>query len=418
MFRSSSAVALLLSALSAAAAEKPGRIQFGSQSKDALAQIAQAVTLLEQNAPGPRYREAAQKAAEADPNLAIAHFLVGLSYGQAERKPHMEKAEAAAAKAPEGEKQFIAASLTGDRDKAIAAFEELDKAYDDPLVSIRLAQLYLERYQRGKPQEGDLDKSKAAFEAGLALEPKSARANVGLANALTLKGDYAGARERLAAALPLLAPGVPPGSVRYGTAMSYLYEGKPQEAIKALEPYVDEYRKSPSMSFPEVFVHNSLARIYLESGNGEAAIAHYEKGFEAVKNSTTMAEDDKKVWLGRLHHGRGRSLARLGKHTEAWAEADVVKKMIDEGGEQGKQYIPAYHYLAGYLKLEAGEIPAAIEHLTQADADDPFHKLLLARAYEKAGEKEKARAAYQEIVDSRVNNLERALAYPEAKKKL
>jgi hypothetical protein len=82
----------------------------------------------------------------------------------------------------------------------------------------------------------------------------------------------------------------------------------------------------------------------------------------------------------------------MGRHEEAWKEAEVLKKMIEEGGEEGKQYVPAYHYMAGYLKLEAGDVPAALEHLKQADPEnDPFRKLLLARAYERSVEKENAR---------------------------
>ena len=50
--------------------------------------------------------------------------------------------------------------------------------------------------------------------------------------------------------------------------------------------------------------------------------------------------------------------------------------------------------------------------------DDPFHKLLLARAYEKAGNKEDAKKLYTEIVNHPQSSMERALAYPEAKKRL
>jgi len=80
--------------------------------------------------------------------------------------------------------------------------------------------------------------------------------------------------------------------------------------------------------------------------------------------------------------------------------------------------VPAYHYVAGYCKLEAGEYEAAIEHLKQANPNDPFHHLLLARAYEKAGRKAEALKTYEEVVASQTNNIERALAYPEARRKL
>ncbi|HET8648305.1 MAG TPA: hypothetical protein VFO85_22600, partial [Vicinamibacteria bacterium] len=118
-----------------------------------------------------------------------------------------------------------------------------------------------------------------------------------------------------------------------------------------------------------------------------------------------------------LHHGKARTLAKMGQHEKAWAEAETVKKMIEDGGEPAKQYWPAYHYLAGYVKLEAGEAAAAVEHLKQADANDPFHTLMLARAYEKAGQKTEAKQAYQKVLQSQQAGIERALAYPEAKRR-
>ena len=175
--------------------------------------------------------------------------------------------------------------------------------------------------------------------------------------------------------------------MRYGLAFSYLYEGQVDPAIAALQTYLAEYKDSGSaQGFPEVFIWNSIARINLENGRLDAAMKAYEKGYESVPGSS-LPEDQKQVWYGRLQHGRCRTLAKMGKHEEAWTEAQKIKKMIDEGGEPAKQYLPAWHYLAGYLKLEAGDYQAAIEELKQANPDDPFHQLLLARAYEKSGDK-------------------------------
>jgi tetratricopeptide (TPR) repeat protein len=108
----------------------------------------------------------------------------------------------------------------------------------------------------------------------------------------------------------------------------------------------------------------------------------------------------------------------MGKREEAWKEADLIKKMIEDGGKDGEQFWPAYHYLAGYLKLEAGDYAKAVEELKQTDLTDPFHKLLLARAYEKSGDGASAQKMYKEITEFNQLTLERALAYPEAKKKL
>ena len=93
---------------------------------------------------------------------------------------------------------------------------------------------------------------------------------------------------------------------------------------------------------------------------------------------------------GDVNHRRVRfylaqTLMEMGKAEEAWREAQVVRRMIDEGGEQAKQFEPSWNYLAGYVKLAAGDAQAAADYLQKSDLTDPFHKLLLARAYEKLG---------------------------------
>ena len=209
-----------------------------------------------------------------------------------------------------------------------------------------------------------------------------------IANDDLLKGRYEKARQAFLEVEKTLPKGAAPFAVRYGLAFSYLYEGQVDPAIAALKTYLGEYKDSgAAQGFPEVFIWNSIARINLENGRLDAAMQAYEKGYESVPGSS-LPEDQKQVWLGRLMHGRCRTLAKMGKHEEAWTEAQKIKKMIDEGGEPAKQYVPAWHYLAGYLKLEARDYKTAVEELKQADANDPFQQLLLARAYEKTGAKD------------------------------
>jgi tetratricopeptide (TPR) repeat protein len=239
-----------------------------------------------------------------------------------------------------------------------------------------------------------------------------------LANEDLLDGGYDEARRTFLDIEASLPKGAAPFAVRYGLAFADLYQGRTDEAIASLEKYAAEYRESgAAQGFPEVFIWNSIARIELENGRLDAAMKAYEKGYASVPGSS-LPDEQKQVWLGRLHHGRCRVLARMGRHEEAWQEALSIKKMIDDGGEAGKQYLPAWHYLAGYLELEKGDAKAAVEDLEQANAQDPFHLLLLARAYEKTGQAEDARKTFRAVVDSRQNSLERALAYPEARRKL
>lgn len=214
-----------------------------------------------------------------------------------------------------------------------------------------------------------------------------------------------------------LPKGAVPFPIRFGMTFSYLYEGNTDSAIQSLQTYLEEYKAGGlTQQFPEVFIWNAIARVNLEAGRYEAALAAYKKGYESFPGSS-LPEGEKQPWLGRLHHGTARTHAKMGRHKEALEGVEQVRQMILTGGEIARQYWPVYHYLAGYLKLETGDGNAALEHLLQASATDPFHILMLGRAYEKVGRKTEAKAAYERVVASQLLGIERALAFPEAKRK-
>jgi len=358
--------------------------------------------------------ELAKKIVAADPDFALGVYYLSAVTGPPDNQKHLDKAVELAKGASDAERRFIETMVLArgkTPEQALLPLTRLSVDYPKERIFFML----LGQNSAGL---GKLEEARAAFEKAIALDSSTPRAYALIGNTHLLKGDYDKARELYKQARAKTPAGVPPGQPTYGTAYTYLYEGDVDHALGTLRAYLDEYRKTKAASeFPEVFIWNSIARINLENGRLEEAMKAYEKGFESVPGST-LSEQDKKIWNGRLHHGRGRTLARMGRHEEAWAEAEAIHKMIVEGGEAGKPFEPAYHYLAGYVKLEKGDYPAAIEHLKQADAEDPFNKLLLARAYEKAGDKENARKAYQDVVASTQNGLDRALSYREAKAKL
>jgi tetratricopeptide (TPR) repeat protein len=389
-------------------------ITFTTKSKEAKDYIAQIVKLIESFQGGPQGVALARKAVEADPQFAFAHYLVGANSPPPQAMEHINKAFELAKNASEAERRYIEAIIklrTQKPAEALAIFEELGKQYpEERMVQMMLGQVYT--------NQGRVDEGKAAFERALKLDSSTPRVYAFLGNIHLLQGDYAKARELYTVSLSKKVPGSVLFPASFGTVFSYVHEGNYDAALKVLSQFQEEYNKSPNAAnFPPVFIWNAIGRLLLESGKPAEALKAYQKGYESVPGSS-LGENDKKAWLGRMHHGMGRSLAKMGKHEEAWKEAELIKKMIDEGGEEGKQYVPAYHYIAGYLKLEAKQYPQAIEHLKQADLTDPFHKLLLARALERSGDEAGAQKLYKEIVENKQITMERALAYPEAKKKL
>ena len=363
---------------------------------------------------GPANEELAKKIVAADPDFALGVYYLSAVTAPPGNQKHLDRAVELARTASDAERRFIEIMVVArgkNPEQAMAPLTQLTVDYPQE----RLFFMLLGQNAAGL---GKQEEAKAAFEKAIALDPETPRAYAFVGNYYLMKGDYEKAREMYRRARAKTPAGVAPGQPTYSTAFTHLYEGHVDEALATLRSYLDEYKtKRAAVDLPEVFIWNSIARINLENGRFDEAMKAYEKGFESVPGSS-LPEEQKKIWLGRLHHGRGRTLARMGRHEEAWAEAATIRKMIDEGGEAGKPFEPSYHYLAGYLKLEKGDYPAAIEHLKQADQDDPFHKLLLARAYDKAGDKDNARKAYEDVVNSAQNGLDRALAYRETKTRL
>jgi tetratricopeptide (TPR) repeat protein len=359
-------------------------------------------------------QQLAEKVVAADPEWCMAEYYVSALTPPPDGQKHLDKAVELSKKGSDFEREFIAAMVIARGDKPEQAIEPLTKLANDypqdRVVAMLLGQLLA--------AQGRNDEARASYERAKAIDATTPRVHTFLANLLILQGDYPGAREAFAQALKLVPPGGAAGPIRYGEAFTYLYEGKVDAALQPLQRFVEEYKNAGApFGLPEVFIWNSIARINLENGRYAEAMKAYEKGYESVPGSG-LDETQKKIWLGRLEHGKARTYARMGKADEAWKEAQVVRKMIDEGGEQGKQFEPSWNYLAGYVKLAAGDAKAAAEYLEKSDLTDPFHKLLLARAYETLGRKADAKKAYEEVVASSANTLERALSYPEAKKKL
>jgi tetratricopeptide (TPR) repeat protein len=408
---------VLAAAATAATAAAPAAKQFvfTTKSEEARDYAVRAVHAIESFQFGPSTADLAAKAVAADPDFAFGHYLVATFAQTPEAaKPEADKAVELAKAASDGERRYIEAVLlvrANAPDKALPILRELAAAYPDE----RMVQMVLGQVLLGS---GDMKGAEGAFERAKRLDASTPRVHTFLGNVRLLGDDYKGARSLYEKALGMKVAGTAPFGPYTGLAYTYVYEGDYDRAIKVLERFRDDYVKTGgSQQFPEVFIWNSIARLYLESGRPDIAIENYKKGYATVPGST-LDDTQKQIWLGRLHHGTGRSLSRMGRTDEAWKEAETIKSMIENGGEPGKAFWPSYHYIAGYLKYEAGDMPAAIDHMKQTDLTDAFHMLVLARAYDKSGDRENARKWYQAIVDSKTINIERAISYGEAKKRL
>lgn len=406
-----SAIAIVL-LLSSGYAQK--QLTLTTASPEAKENFVQAINALESFQFGA-FTAAAQKTVAADSNFAMGHMLMAATLGPQQRQKHLDKFAALAPQASTGEQLYLQGMThfyKNEDGKALEAFQKLSKMLpEDRMVYMMLGNVHR--------RMGNLSEAIAAFEAANRIDASLPRAWSFIGDCYLLQEKYDKARMHYKQVVDKVDPDASPFGPFFGQIWADLYEGKPDHALQILDEYLDRYnRNGAAQGFPPVWIWNHKGRINLEFGRVAEALRCYEIGYKSVPPTSATQVDSiqKLVWLGRLHHGRARSLAKIGKHEEAWKIAEGVKKMIEDGGKEGEQYWPAYHYLAGYLKLESGDSKAAVEHLKQSNLDDPFHKLLLARASLKMGDKAQALKLSEEIVKFSTNNIERALSYPEAKK--
>ena len=410
-------VATLASASAFAGTTKGRSFEWTTKSAEAKKLLGELQGRIESFQFGAANVELAKKIVAADPSFAMGvYYLSAVTPDPVEAEKHYQKSRELAKTASEGERRFIEAMIYNrtnqgiEFQKSIPHLEALAADYPGE----RLIQVILGQLQNGDGQGGQ-GGARLPESQGAGHEPprRGVPGRGGPPERPVRQGTH-----HLRSRREEPPQGLRPLRHPFRRDLQPPVRGKHRGRARSLETYLAEYKANGlDQQFPEVFVWNAIGRIHLETGNTEAALKAYEKGYESVPASK-LPEDQKNTWLGRLHHGKSRVLARMGKHAEAWAEAETVRKMILAGGEAGRQFWPAYHYVAGYAKLEAGETAEALEHLLQADAKDPFHTVLLARAYEKVGRKEEAKKAYQKVLDSKWAGIERPLAYTEAKKRL
>ena len=388
------------------------QIPITTDSEEARTYLARAIHALEQF-DNQRTREWAKKAVEADPDFAFGHMLLAMVSPRSQRQTTLDWAEELAAKATRGEHLFLKglkAYYFNDRRKALDLFTQLHREFpDDRLVIMMIGIIQMEL--------GNDDAAIEAFQQANQLDDRTPRADALIAQCYIMKGEFEKARQFYKRSLTKIDKNATPFPPFFGLSWTYLYQNQPDSALSVQMEYLDRYnRNGAAQGFPPVWIWNQMARIQLEAANRpQVAYEYYEKGYESVPPSG-LDSTQKQLWYGRLLHGKARSLAKMGRTDEAWQIAERVKEMLETAGEQGNRYWPAYYYLAGYIKLEAGALREAIRLLEQASLRDPFQKMLLARAAYRSGDRERALKLYREITEYRNNNVERALSYPEAVK--
>jgi Flp pilus assembly protein TadD len=254
----------------------------------------------------------------------------------------------------------------------------------------------------------------AAYQKIAAAEPKNWDAHRGIGVVLDLQGKYAEARKHLQQAIDLAPDDSKPSAWRT-MAMSYAFDRNAKE-IERYQKQVFDYRMAKNDLQGSAEIANEAARMLLESGDINGAEKWYRLGHDTIRKKTDLADKDRDLWEFRWESAQARIAVRRGNKDEAQKHADAGKALIDKGtNPEQVQYVP---YVYGYNAFYAGDYKIAVDQFSKSNPNDPFNLVMIAQAYDKMGDKAKAKEYYEKVLASNAHNPTNAYARPIAQKKL
>lgn len=266
----------------------------------------------------------------------------------------------------------------------------------------------------GLADAGKVGEALALFRKAVAADPTLINAQLGVGRMLDLLGQHAEARKELAKAIELAGPEVK-DEARTAMAVSYAFESKAADAAKSYEQVFND-RVSAANFNGAAATANAMARVYLESGDLANAGKWYRTGYETSKKIKDLKPPQADLWQMRWLNAQARIAARRGNAAEAGTHVAAMKALLDKGENPNEQ--PQYHYLAGYVALEANNYDIAIAELSKGNLDDSFVLALLARAYEKKGDAAKAAEYHTKALAAPGHTINAAFAHQWARKYL
>ena len=253
---------------------------------------------------------------------------------------------------------------------------------------------------------GKHDEALGLYRKALAYDSKLIDAHLGAGRALDFLGRSSEARRHYSQAIELATPETRAQAVS-AMAVSYAFESNATEAAKFYQKLFDE-RMAAGNPSSAAGTANALARVYLESGDYEAAEKWYRTGYETAKQIADLSDSERDLWLMRWHHAQGRIAARRGNTADARRHAVALSEVLGKGQNEGER--PQYQYLLGYIALEQGEYDRAIAELEKGNLTDSFVLGLMARVYEKKGDAEKAKSYYAKVLASPSHSINTAFS--------
>jgi len=258
---------------------------------------------------------------------------------------------------------------------------------------------------------GRYDESIAQYEKALAKSPAFAGSLIGIGHNNVFKGDFTKARESYKR---LYDTGNAPdkASSLYWTAVSFVHEGKPAEALQAIEQQ-REFAIAEKLTPTAMNTHLDQAWLLSTSGKSSDATAHIVKA-EAMIDGAPFTDRAKANWHRQVLLARALTAAQAKDFATAGATMERVKAGMTP--DLPTATTEDYESALGVIDVLQGKYDAALSHLKRADPEDPYAMFYQAEAMRLKGDVAGAAKMYRKVATSNQNDLGYALVRSRAMK--
>jgi Tfp pilus assembly protein PilF len=316
---------------------------------------------------------------------------------------------------------------------------EIDKNYSSAYNMIGYCQSALNNYQeaekafqtyiklvpdRGNPYDsygelllkmGKYDESIAQYKKAFEKDPVNfATSLTGIGDNYIFKGDYETARKYYQNYYDKVTKPVEKLTALFLKAISYVYEGKIENAIKALDEYrlmADKGNLVPNA----IWSYFNQGYVYTESGNPAEGMKLYDKAIDLLGKSK-LPETDKENMITTSMTWHVYGLISNDELDKAIPELEKCKQKVESRKNPGEEM--NLNSMFGLFEMKKGNFDKALEYFSKANKEDPWNMYYTGLVYNKKGDRQNALSLFEKITKWNINGLHLALVQKRAMEEL